>query len=98
MLEGKITPKQKQGILKPMEYAGASIPLYRMNFMLLFLEKKIYSSIEEMQKNVDEWIAFYNNERTHTGKYCFGKTPMQTFYNSIAIAKKNATFTRQLIF
>ena len=25
----------------------------------------------------------YNCERTHTGKYCFGKTPMETFLDSI---------------
>ncbi|KIC73766.1 Uncharacterized protein DB42_BQ00010 [Neochlamydia sp. EPS4] len=24
----------------------------------------------------------YNNERTYTGKYCFGKTPSQTFLDA----------------
>lgn len=32
--------------------------------------------------DVDAWIASYNSERTHSGKYCYGKTPMQTFRGS----------------
>jgi hypothetical protein len=35
-----------------------------------------------MQKDIDQWIDFYNNERPHSGRYCFGKTPMQTFMDS----------------
>jgi hypothetical protein len=30
----------------------------------------------------------YNNERTHSGKYCFGKTPMQTLIDSILLAQE----------
>ena len=30
----------------------------------------------------------YNTERTHSGKYCFGKTPMKTFIEGIAVARK----------
>ena len=53
--------------------------------------KKIYFSIEELQKDVDEWLRYYNNERPHSGKYCYGKTPMQTFLDSkqIALEKNN---------
>ncbi len=29
-----------------------------------------------------KWIDFYNNERPHSGRYCFGKAPMQTFADS----------------
>ena len=31
---------------------------------------------------------YYNNERTHSGKYCYGKTPIQTLMDSKAIAKE----------
>ena len=48
--------------------------------------KKVYRSVEELQKDVDEWIEFYNEERTHSGKYCFGKTPMQTFLDTKKLA------------
>lgn len=38
--------------------------------------------MEELQTDLDEWILWYNKERTHSGKYCFGKTPQQTFEES----------------
>jgi hypothetical protein len=40
---------------------------------------------------VDSWLLGYNNNRAHSGKYCYGKTPMQTFldYKHIAIEKSN---------
>ena len=48
-------------------------------FYEIAFRKKIYSSIEDLQGDVDVWIAHYNNERPHTGRYCYGKTPMETF-------------------
>jgi transposase InsO family protein len=55
-------------------------------FYAVAFRKKLYSSIEELQKDLDEWLNYYNNERTHSGKYCFGKTPMQTFAESKHLA------------
>ena len=40
--------------------------------------RKIYHCLEELQSDVDTWIHHYNHDRTHSGKHCFGKTPMQT--------------------
>lgn len=57
-------------------------------FYAIAFRKKIYNSLEEMQKDLDEWMAFYNQERTHSGKYCFGKTPWQTFEDSLSLAKE----------
>ena len=34
------------------------------------------------------WLGQYNNERTHSGKYCYGKTPMRTFMDSIPLARE----------
>jgi transposase InsO family protein len=48
-------------------------------FYQVAFRKKIYESIDELQKDVDVWIEHYNNERTHQGKICCGRTPMQTF-------------------
>lgn len=56
-------------------------------FYHVAFRKKIYSSIEELQNDVDEWVRVYNEERTHSGKYCYGKTPMQTFLDSLHLAK-----------
>lgn len=49
--------------------------------------KKLYVSLEELQADVDAWIEEYNTQRTHSGKYCYGKTPMQTFLDSIHLTK-----------
>jgi transposase InsO family protein len=48
--------------------------------------RKIYRSIEEVQADLDEWMREYNEQRTHSGKYCYGKTPMQTFEDSVHMA------------
>lgn len=46
--------------------------------------KKIYNNIEDLQKDLDDWLSFYNNERTHQGKMCCGRTPMATFLDGKA--------------
>jgi len=56
-------------------------------FYRVAFRKKIYNSLDELQSDLDEWIRGYNEERPHSGKYCFGKTPMQTFIDSKQIAK-----------
>lgn len=48
-------------------------------FYQVTFRKKIYSSLDELQKDLDDWLAYYNNERTHQGKMCCGRTPMETF-------------------
>ena len=58
--------------------------------------KKVYNTLEELQKDLDQWMEEYNTQRPHTGKYCFGKTPMQTFLDSIPMTKeKLVDFTQQ---
>ena len=47
-------------------------------FYQVTFRKKIYETIEQLQNDLDEWIDHYNNERTHQGKICEGRTPMQT--------------------
>ena len=50
--------------------------------------RKLYRSLEEIQADADEWITSYNNDRTHSGKHCFGKTPMQTLLDSMDLVKQ----------
>lgn len=54
-------------------------------FYQITFRKKLYSSLEELQKDLDEWLAFYNNERTHQGKMCCGRTPMDTLLDGKSI-------------
>jgi transposase InsO family protein len=68
-------------------------------FYSVAFRKKIYSSLEELQADADEWIREYNEERTHSGKYCFGKTPMQTWQDSLHLAREKdlSSLTQDLI-
>jgi len=56
-------------------------------FYQVAFRKKVYSSIEELQTDADAWIEHYNTERPHTGRYCYGKTPMQTFRDAKRLAQ-----------
>ena len=50
--------------------------------------KKIYNTLDELQADLDKWVQEYNEQRPHSGRYCFGKTPMQTFLDSLPLAKE----------
>lgn len=56
-------------------------------FYQIAFRKKIYNSIQDLQNDLDSWLYEYNEMRTHSGKYCYGKTPMQTFNESVHLAK-----------
>jgi len=47
-------------------------------FYQVAFRRKIYRSLDEMQVDLDDWLRYYNEERTHQGKMCCGRTPMQT--------------------
>ncbi|WP_419586536.1 IS481 family transposase [Thiolapillus sp.] len=47
-------------------------------FYQVTFRKKIYTDMASLQKDLDEWLAYYNNKRTHQGKMCCGRTPMET--------------------
>jgi len=57
-------------------------------FYAVAFRKKLYSSLDEMQQDLDEWMKYYNQERAHSGKYCYGKTPMETFKESLILARQ----------
>lgn len=52
-------------------------------FYQIAFRKKIYNSMEELQIDLDNWLEEYNLNRTHQGKMCCGRTPMQTFLDGI---------------
>jgi Integrase core domain len=47
-------------------------------FYRIAFRKKIYRTLDELQIDVDAWIYTYNHDRPHSGRDCYGKTPMQT--------------------
>lgn len=56
-------------------------------FYAVAFRRKLYDNLELLQQDLDKWLDYYNNERPHSGRYCFGKTPMQTFIESLSLAK-----------
>ena len=49
--------------------------------------KKLYRSTERRQTDLDLWMEEYNEAQPHQGRWCYGKTPMHTFRDSIDLAK-----------
>ena len=60
----------------------------QQEFYAVAFRKKIYNNLDELQADLDNWMKSYNEERTHSGKYCFGKTPMETFLDTLPLAKE----------
>ena len=57
-------------------------------FYRVAFRKKIYRTTDELQTDLDAWITEYNQHRPHQGRWCFGKTPMQTFLDALPLAKE----------
>ena len=57
-------------------------------FYQVTFRKKVYADIESLQRDLDAWVEEYNTERTHQGKMCCGRTPMQTLIDGKAIWKE----------
>jgi len=57
-------------------------------FYAVTFRRKLYHDLEALQLDLDEWVDHYNLERPHSGRYCYGKTPMQTFIESTTLAKQ----------
>ena len=60
-------------------------------FYKVAFRKKVYSSIEEIQADLDEFMKGYNEKRTNQGRYCQGRTPMQTFAKSLELCEQYGT-------
>ena len=57
---------------------------YRVTF-----RQRIYRTLEELQTDLDVWMEEYNQQRSHQGRWCYGKTPMHTCLDSVSLAKEN---------
>jgi transposase InsO family protein len=54
-------------------------------FYKVAFRKKLYCSLEEIQADLDEFMLWYNTERTNQGRYCKGRTPLQTLTDGLAL-------------
>ena len=69
----KVKSPQSNGICERFHQTVLN-EFYRVTF-----RKKLYSDLDILQKDLDEYIAEYNWKRTHQGKRCKGRTPIETF-------------------
>ena len=52
-------------------------------FYRIVFRKRIYATIDELQADLDAWLTESNGVRAHQGRYCYGKTQMQTFLEAV---------------
>jgi transposase InsO family protein len=78
----KTKSPQTNGIVERF-HKSALDEFYRVAF-----RKKIYGSIAELQEDLDAWVREYNETRPHQGRWCFGKTPMQTFLDAMPMTRE----------
>lgn len=57
-------------------------------FYAVAFRKTLCTSIDQIQADLDAFMAYYNNERTNQGKRCQGRTPKQTWDDGYELYKK----------
>jgi len=60
-------------------------------FYQVAFRKKLYTSLDDLQADLDDWLLEYNRERPHSSKHCGDRTPWQTFRDT-----KHLAFQKQL--
>jgi len=58
-------------------------------FYQITFRKNLYTDMDELKNDLDEWMDYYNNERTHQGKMCCGRTPLETLIDGKSIWAEN---------
>jgi transposase InsO family protein len=82
----KVKSPQTNGIVERFHRSVLN-EFYRVAF-----RRKLYSGIEQLQADLDSWLREYNELRPHQGRWCYGKTPLQTFVDSIPLAREKILF------
>jgi transposase InsO family protein len=57
-------------------------------FYQVAFRKKLYTTLDQLQADLDQWLEYYNNERTHQGKMCNGRTPLQTLIDAKEVTQQ----------
>jgi len=52
--------------------------------------KTLYTSVEELQVDLDQWLTYYNTERPHRGYRNMGKRPIETIEQGKKLKPKKA--------
>jgi transposase InsO family protein len=57
-------------------------------FYEIAFRKKVYSDLQDLQADLDAWVNSYNYERSHSGKMCCGRTPIETLRDGVSICEQ----------
>jgi len=52
------------------------------------LRKTFYESLDQLQRDLDRYVEFYNRERTHQGYRTQGRMPYQAFLDGIEAMRR----------
>ena len=85
----KVKSPQTNGIVERFHRTVLN-EFYRVAF-----RRKIYATIEELQRDLDRWLQEYNEIRPHQGRWCYGKTPLQTFTDAAPLAREKVLDSMQ---
>lgn len=58
------------------------------DFYQVTFRKKVYTDLETLQADLYVWLMYYNRQRTHQGKMCCARTPMDTLEDGKRIWKE----------
>jgi transposase InsO family protein len=78
----KVKSPQTNGIVERLHKPRLT-EFYRSTF-----RKKIYTNLTEVQADLEEGSRYSNEARVHQGRWCFGRTPKQTFIETSPLAKE----------
>ena len=53
----------------------------------LLLRSKSFTQLVELEQELANWLTIYNTETPHQERYCYGKTPAETFQQSVHLSK-----------
>ena len=57
-------------------------------FFSVAFRRTFYESMEQLQADLDNYIEFYNRERSHQGYRTKGRTPYQAFLDGAAAVRE----------
>ncbi|HUS95593.1 MAG TPA: hypothetical protein VMX97_02520 [Hyphomicrobiaceae bacterium] len=78
VLPGVIAALNKISFARCRAAANVTTGYRPMLTRLRVFRKALFETVGQLQQKLDIWIEFYNTERTHQGKLCWGRTALKT--------------------
>ncbi len=82
------TPERERKARRPEASESAFRKTLLDAFYRIAFRKTFDHRLDALQADLDEWIQDDNEDRTHQERWCFGKTPMQPFLDSLSLVCK----------